>query len=464
MDNTRSTSSAGIQAPISHHGNPHSIDSGVRCLRAQTIDPGDLLILDEKALMALSKTHRNLTQKIVSAAAPQHVEYTIWSTSLKGFGLRVRPSGQASFILIYRPRGRRKQRRYTIGSREALSLKQALDIGRNMLAEVLAGRDPSEKKKLSRTTTVQTAFQEYIRKHLPKRSQGYSSAIQRAFRARILPRIGDKALLEVVRADIRRITDELLAEDSSVHAINIHRMASAFFSWCTEEDLIPVNPLYRTRLPAPRDFRDYVIEIPSLVEIWRRCEDLAPHWRAAIRLLMLTGLRKSEVLNAAWDEIDFERGVWVIPRERSKNRISHSVPLTPKIIEIFRGLRISEGFVFKSPMKPSKPVYGISYAIEKLRKLVRARGWRLHDIRRSVATHMAALKVPPHIIEKVLNHRSGEISGVAAIYNRHGYDEEKREALQKWQESLTAAINKLPDLGKPCTPDLPTPTDDGICL
>ena len=132
-----------------------------------------------------------------------------------------------------------------------------------------------------------------------------------------------------------------------------------------------------------------------------------------------------------------ERGIWTLPAKRAKNASQHMVPLPYPALELLRSVPrfLNSDYVFTTTGRT--PISGFGRLKERLGADV---DWRLHDIRRTVATNMAMMAVPPHVIEAVLNHRTGIVSGVAAIYNRHAYLEEKRQALEAWAERVSALV------------------------
>jgi integrase len=132
-----------------------------------------------------------------------------------------------------------------------------------------------------------------------------------------------------------------------------------------------------------------------------------------------------------WSELDLDRATWTIPAHRAKNGNAHIVPLSPIALGILRALPRFAGSDFVFTTTGNTAVSGFGRLKERLAPAATS-DWRFHDIRRTVATNLAALRVPPHVIEAVLNHQSGIVSGVAAVYNRHAYLEEKSEALGLW--------------------------------
>jgi integrase len=137
-----------------------------------------------------------------------------------------------------------------------------------------------------------------------------------------------------------------------------------------------------------------------------------------------------------WSEIDFGDRIWIIPADRSKNGKPHVVPLSDFALSVLREIPrlVDCPFVFTTTRR--SPVSGFSKMLRRLSEGSQTTGWRLHDLRRTAASGMARAGVAPHVVEKVLNHISGTISGVAAVYNRYGYETEKRAALDVWSSTL----------------------------
>jgi integrase len=162
-----------------------------------------------------------------------------------------------------------------------------------------------------------------------------------------------------------------------------------------------------------------------------------------------------------WSEIDIDRRQWTIPREKAKNDRAHEVHLSWLAIEVLDRLpKIGDRYVLTT--SGARPVSGFSRSKERLDRhmldLSRAEfaeagkdpdraaidDWILHDLRRTATTGMARLNIPPHVVDKILNHVSGSIRGVAAVYNRHSYVDERRAALEAWSRHVESLIRPTP--------------------
>ena len=171
-----------------------------------------------------------------------------------------------------------------------------------------------------------------------------------------------------------------------------------------------------------------------------------------VKLLLITARRRDEVADMEWSEIDLVKGVWTLPRHKAKNDRVHEVQLSEAASDVLRSLpRIGNSLVFSTTGETA--VSGFSKSKRRLdaamlkakREELGARkgdaipGWTLHDFRRTAATGMARMNIPPHVVDKILNHVSGTIRGVAAVYNRFAYLDERRAALEAWGRYLTSA-------------------------
>jgi integrase len=185
-----------------------------------------------------------------------------------------------------------------------------------------------------------------------------------------------------------------------------------------------------------------VLSIAELKHVWKGCDDNA--YGAIARLLILTGQRREEIGGLQWDEI--RDGMIVLSGSRTKNKRAHVIPLSDPAQTIVARLPQAGDFVFGGAKAFTSWSHGKRQLDAKLAAGdVKLEGWTLHDLRRSVATHMAEIGIQPHIIEAVLNHVSGHKAGVAGIYNRATYEKEKRAALATWADHLLATVERRAD-------------------
>jgi len=216
----------------------------------------------------------------------------------------------------------------------------------------------------------------------------------------------------------------------------IRAVLSALYTWGTEMGEIDGNILKGSRSFLKPNSRDRVLSDHELWAAWSATSKLNSPWGEYFRFLILTGQRRSEVAAIHWREVDLEQLVWHIPGERMKNRDNHSVPITPAMHEFLSTAENQKGYLFQSTRESNQPISGFSKAVKRWKEEANFDGWRLHDLRRTVATNLGKIGIAPHVIEAVIGHRSGTISDIAKVYNRHQYEVEKLDALTRWHEYL----------------------------
>jgi integrase len=264
------------------------------------------------------------------------------------------------------------------------------------------------------------------------------------FERDIIPSLGHLSIKAVSRADINRVVDAVIVRGSDVHANRVLARLRAFFNWAIERGELLASPVAGMKLPTKERPRDRVLSDDELRWFWKACDVVERPFGPLAKLLLLTAQRRDEVAGMEWADVDFKNRTWTQPREKTKNDRAHEVQLPALAIELLKSIpRISADFIFTS--SGEKPVSGFSQAKRRIDRAMMAakheeRGadcdaippWVLHDLRRTAATGMARLNTAPHVVDKVLNHVSGTIRGVAAVYNRFEYLEERRAAVEAW--------------------------------
>jgi integrase len=201
---------------------------------------------------------------------------------------------------------------------------------------------------------------------------------------------------------------------------------------------LDASPMVYVKRPLKVSARDRVLAEDEISSLWRACEVVGYPYGTLAQLLLLTGQRRSEVSGMRWDEIDLGKKVWLIPGERTKNGEPHEVPLSEPVLVILKSLPNIKGrYVLTHSGDYPVTNHGLAkHAIDDAMAAVPR--WTLHDLRRTAATGMARLHIPLQVAENVLNHISGSLGGMAGIYNRHDYADEKRSALEAWGRYVLA--------------------------
>lgn len=396
-----------------------------------------------------------LTKAAVSKLSlpPGRAELFVYDDELPGFGLRIRRTKKTWFV-SYRLGGRGSpQRRLTIGSLSQLDLDAARREARAALARVRLGGDPSQDKTESREQAAATfgktvdLYLDMVERKLRPRS---FEEVKRHLRSHWQSLHG-LPLKKIARANVA-LQISTIAKENGPYASNRARAAlSALFSWAIGEGLADLNPVIGTNKATEEVSRDRTLTAEELRLIWNELG--AGDFGAIVKLLMLTGQRREEVAAMRWNEIDLESALWRLPRERSKNGLPHDVPLNAPSLVILKGLnrrRKERELVFGEGRGPFSGWSSCKSRLDDKILLVRRKvnptallvPWRIHDLRRTVATMMVNLGVLPHVVEAVLNHVSGHKAGVAGIYNRANYAAEKRAALDLWGDYIISLVEE----------------------
>jgi integrase len=364
---------------------------------------------------------------------------------LPGFGLRIREGGKRTWVVQYRVGA--KQRRMTLGTMKTLDGGEARKHARTALSRTHLGHDPQSEKAAARAPKPhEMTLDDVVERYLPyaerKLKASTYSGIVLHLRRHWQPLHGH----ELQNLERRQIAAELgrIATTSGLYGANRSRAAlSALFGWAIGEGLTDTNPVVGTNKATEEVSRRRVLTDEESEAVWRTAG--RGDYAAIVRVLILTGQRREEVGGMLWSEIDLKAAMWRIGAERTKNNLAHDVPLSAPAMTILSALNQREGrdLVFGAG---DGAFQGWSNAKSALDARVSAAlghtpaPWRVHDIRRTVATRMADLSVQPHVIEAVLNHVSGHKAGVAGVYNRASYATEKRAALTLWAGHVSRLI------------------------
>ncbi|MCJ2117655.1 integrase arm-type DNA-binding domain-containing protein [Methylobacterium sp. J-001] len=398
-----------------------------------------------------------LTMQSVERHKPQSAgRVEIPDAALPGFYLVVQPSGAKSWAVRYRFGG--KTRKFTIGPYPLFDLGSARAAAREALQMAARGRDPVLEKKAAveaaqaaERDTVRVIAAEYVERHLkPNSKPRYAAEAEALLRNHVVARWGDRRIGEITRKDAIALTDALTDAGMGVGANRVFSAARALFNWALEREVIETTPFLRLKPPLAEASRDRVLSDAEVRLVWRAADRIGYPFGTLVQLLLLTAQRRDEVARMTWAEVDAD-GLWTLPAARTKNSREHLVPLPFSACEILvTAPRIAgrAGFVLTTDGATASSNFAKNKAkldaviMEIARQEAVDAGhdpegvdfapWRLHDLRRTGSTGMARLRQPIHVTEAVLNHATGAVSGVAAVYNKYQYLDEKRAALEAW--------------------------------
>jgi integrase len=400
-----------------------------------------------------------LTQIAVERMAPPKTGRLVaWDTVLPAFGVRVSASGAKSWFVHYRVGGGRNGKRVfeTLGTLARIpDVADARQAARDSLAKAEAGDNPVAEKKAvtAAAITVVAAVDRYLaecdRDLKPKTAREW----RRIFEHDVLPRWGDRPIAEIAKGDVLELVNDKAArrerkrqgstDGAAVQAGKMLTRLRTFFGWAVANDLTLADPTAGVRKPAKEASRDRVLSDGEIVAFWTGCDQLGEPFGPLFKLLLLTAQRdESEVAGMRWSELELEKLTWTIPGERSKNGKPHIVHLSAMAIEILEQVpRVAgQDLVFSGTGKT--PVSGFSRAKARIGRLMGGdiAPWVLHDLRRTATTGMARIGIAPHVADRVLNHQAGTIRGVAAVYNRFEYLDERKAALEAWGRLVESLV------------------------
>jgi integrase len=185
-------------------------------------------------------------------------------------------------------------------------------------------------------------------------------------------------------------------------------------------------------MPGSETARDRILTDDELAAVWRATTELNIYFASIVKLLILTGQRRTEVADMEWRELDLPAKLWKLPRGRVKNDSGHEVPLSAQSLAVIEAVPRIAAIPFVFTSRGGKPVSGFWKVKMEIDEASKVEGWTFHDLRRTAASGMARLGVSLPVIEKILNHSSGSFRGVVGVYQRHSFADEKRAALDLW--------------------------------
>lgn len=377
---------------------------------------------------------RKLTTKFIEGQKPDPSKRLDFRDELMpGLVLRISTSGTKTFCLHKRING--KMRRLTVGRFPVMSLADARERVRQVLYEIETGRfEDCTGIKVETKPTLGDVIPDYIEKHAKVHNRDWKR--KEALLAKFTS-LHDKRIDAIKRADVVKACD-VIHKSAPVSANRALAHLKHLMGWCVERGMIDASPIAGMKPLSKERSRERVLTDDELGALWAVCGDEGYPFGDCMKLLMLSGQRRAEVAEMRWSELDLENRLWTLPSSRAKNGKQHTVPITDAMLEVLRKTPrfFNSDYVFTTTGK--SPVSGFGRVKERLDKALPdgTEPWIIHDLRRTMSTNMAMLGVPQPVTEALLNHKTGVVSGVAAIYNVYSYADEKREALDKWNERI----------------------------
>ena len=399
--------------------------------------------------------------------APAKGQIDYFDTGYPGLALRVTSKDARSWAYFGRLHGRVK--RVTLGryvpdakNGEPGSISWARRQAGEMAEALRQGIDPTAEKREKRETlkrdSVEAVIEQWIRRDQAKNRS--VREVQRVMDRDVIPQWKGRPIAAITRRDVIELLDRIADRGSETMARRAYAYLHRLFKWGVARDILPSTPMADLPKTGKETARDRVLNDSELAEVWKAAGEIGFPFGPAIRLLILTGARRDEIGSLRWGEIHADE--IRLTGDRTKTGDAHAIPLAPEAKAILESL---PRIVNPDSRKPEwcltttgrTPASGWSKAktrldaqvLEARRKALKEAGedpeqaeplapWRLHDLRRTAATGLQRLGHRLEVIEAVLGHISGSRAGIVGVYQRYGWDQEKRAALQAWARHVAA--------------------------
>ena len=371
-----------------------------------------------------SRLTDNLVRRTLAPAQGQHF---LWDDEVKGFALRVTSGGARSFVLDYRVEGR--QRRITLGSYPDWSLQAARRAAKDMKRLVDQGHDPmGDRHDERRAPTMKDLWERYQIEHLARKAARSQADERSMWEKIILPRLANIKVRRVASSDIDALHEDITkVRGTPVRANRVIEVLRKAFNLAIRWEWIDRNPTVGVRRNPEEKRHRYL----SREEIGRLVTALNAHPEKvsadAIKLLMLTGARRGEVLNASWDQFDLKNGIWVKPSSHTKQRRLHRVPLNGPALRLLLELKTRSIGPFVFSGADGRPLTDVKRSWSSICKTARIEGCRLHDLRHSFASILVSSGASLPLIGQLLGHTQVTTTQRYA----HLFDETLRQATEK---------------------------------
>ena len=389
------------------------------------------------------------TDKMIKSLKPKDHIYDVREQN--GFTIRVFPSGVKSWAFLYTYNGRK--RRMTLGDYKTMSLAEARIKHGGAYKMLKSGdKDPAQAQQLEKaenrnSSTISGLIEEYIEKWAKPRKRSWKED-KRLLDRNVKPLWGKRKAKDITKRDVVILLEDIVKRGAPIAANRAFACIRRMFNFAVERDITTTTPCATIKAPSKENQRDRCLTTDEIKSFWHALEiaPMSPATKIALKLQLVTAQRKGEILGAEWSEIDFETRWWIIPDNKAKNGVHHRVPLSELAIELLKELKklnsrsrwLFPSDTGKSHMRGESIGKAVRRSDEMVFQKAKISHFTPHDLRRTAATHMTEMEISRLVVSKILNHID---SSITAIYDRHSYDAEKRNALQAWGKRLSQLVD-----------------------
>jgi integrase len=350
-----------------------------------------------------------------------------------GLRLRIGSGGRKSWIV--RTRAGAKVLNKTLGSYPTLGVGRAREQARKFLEDLATTGTPPVNR------TFGQLAEDWLEKVAKPNNRSWQLQ-KRRLEIHVLPKWGDRKLDTIRRADVRELIEAIEGDVSPNRNLTLIR---TLFRYAVSRDWIEASPAEAIAKPKSESPRDRFLEMDEVRRVYVGADLLGYPFGGFIKMLLLTAQRRTEVAEVRWSQIDLAAGTWVIPSDSAKSGRAHLVPLSAAAVRLLQSVPRLGEYVWTNDGK--SPISGFAKLKQRLDGFLAASGgelqpWVLHDLRRTVATHMVRLGVTETIVGRVLNHAAQGVT--AKVYALHSYAPEKRGALDCWAADIQREIDGRP--------------------
>jgi integrase len=393
------------------------------------------LKITERALLALQKQ-----------ATKTKTDRFMWDTEQRCFGVKATRRGSVSFIVQKRFKG--KPKRIVVGEHPWMQVDTARKNAMIYIGEMWRASNPlfltpglstHAPVNLSQDQ-LEPTFDRWFKKH--QQPGTHWKEIKRSYTKDVIPTLGAATLIAAItKTDVRKLIEAKQDAGKAAMARTLFAVMMPFFKWCVAQEIITTSPMETLARPKAGRSRNRYLSPDEIVKLWQAATTLGYPYGQFYKFALLTGQRnETEIGLMKWSEI--KNGLWTIPSERVKNKQEHFIHLSPQAMAVLKSIPLTLEYVFIAK-RTGRAINGFAEAKRNVDELLKfSKPWVVHDLRRTMVTHMSAMKIDPNVSDRILNHVSKARSGIAGVYQQFEFMDERKEAIEKYGAWIGELISR----------------------